>query len=220
MGSITVRPYGADLSGYEEDLAAILTELQVSLTGEEDLEALIEACKRIIIGDRRVDCFTGAWMDGAYINAFGFIALGAYKGIDRSVFDIQEINRVTTLRVTFDTDAADVLQVSGTGWSVTRTPTEEGETVQASYTLAAGVTRFSAYDALALLSFGASARVAVTITLSAVGQTSGAVFEGPALTVRWSTATWALIEDVYDTWGDIEAGPSTWEELENTPLPE
>lgn len=219
MGRATVRRLGSSLGRYETNLAALLTELGVALTGGEDLEALVQSLKKIVIGDRRVECFSGAWAKNAFLNAYGFIPLGGEIGVDRGTLDVQEVNKLSTLRATFTTDRAGVLEVAGADWTVSRTGGQDGETITAEHTVGPKVTRFDVYDALSTLRISSAERVEVYLTLSGVGEDSGSEYRIAALFIQWSESTWVLMEDVYHTWGEIETAGLTWRGMETTPEP-
>ena len=210
MGIISRFPVGASPQA-AADLAAALTDLGVTLTGDEDMAALVSAVKRIVIGDRRVECFAVAWVGTPFLNQYGYIPVGVPITITRAAFDLQETSRITTLRVAATVAERNALTMTGTGWTVTRSQISGGgETVTAQRALSVSSTRFDIYDALAVLTISSAADAHVSLTVSGVGVRAHA---GPALTIRWGRNSWRQIEGLYPTWGNINGTP--WSVLEN-----
>lgn len=208
---MTIADYLTKLVSLRDKLAYNLTLMGVAASNTETLEALVPKVLQILVGDTTAPVFlcalTGEFVSAAeptdYFEPGEELALAGH-------YSLGGCNLMTaiTARWTLAGDAG--VALTGAGW-VLSTPSEGR--IEARYELAQPATFFAADTALGMLAFSLTGNGGVKLTISAE-DAAGNIYpaEGELTAAVAKDATWAVLERVYPTWGDVNG--QTWTEIE------
>ena len=207
---MAIADYLAKLISLRDRLAHNLTLMGVNASSTETLETLVPKVLQILVGDTSAPVFlcslTGRFVSetaptyyfepGEALPLAGHYSLGGCN-----------LMTAITARWALTGDAGVVL--TGAGW-VLSAPAEGR--LEARYELAQPATFFSADIALEALAFSLTGNGSIKLTISAE-DAEGNIYpaEGELTAAVSKDATWAVLEHVYPTWGDISN--QTWNEI-------